>query len=63
MPGMGGHAFAIEVARLRPPPPVLYISAYEAPQGDMAKRFLQKPFTVEALAKAVRTLLPQQQLK
>jgi len=61
MPGMGGHAFAVEVARLRSPPPVLYISAYEKPQGEMAKRFLQKPFTIEELAKAVRNLLPQQQ--
>jgi two-component system cell cycle sensor histidine kinase/response regulator CckA len=57
MPGMGGHAFALEVARLPSPPPVLYISAYERPQGEMAKRFLQKPFTVEDLAAAVKTLI------
>jgi two-component system, cell cycle sensor histidine kinase and response regulator CckA len=57
MPGMGGHAFALEVARLPSPPPVLYISAYERPQGEMAKRFLQKPFTVEDLAAAVRALV------
>ncbi len=62
MPGMGGHAFALEVARLPSPPPVLYISAYEKPQGDMAKRFLQKPFTVDELVRAVRALIapPQQ---
>ena len=58
MPGMGGHAFALEVATLPSPPPVLYISAYESPQGVMAKRFLQKPFSPEALVKAVRGLLP-----
>jgi two-component system, cell cycle sensor histidine kinase and response regulator CckA len=57
MPGMGGHAFALEVARLPSPPPVLYISAYESPQGEMAKRFLQKPFTVEELVAAVHTLI------
>ncbi|HZN96650.1 MAG TPA: response regulator [Gemmatimonadales bacterium] len=56
MPGMGGHAFALEVARLPSPPPVLYISAYEKPQGDMAKRFLQKPFTIDELVGAVRAL-------
>src|SRR5687768_5669739 len=61
MPGMGGHAFALEVARLRSPPPLLYISAYEKPQGEMAKRFLQKPFSIAELAQAVRQLLPQEQ--
>ena len=58
MPGMGGHAFALEVSSLPSPPPVLYISAYESPQGEMAKRFLQKPFSPDALVEAVRGLLP-----
>jgi CheY-like chemotaxis protein len=58
MPGMGGHAFALEVATLPSPPPVLYISAYESPQGEMAKRFLQKPFSPDELVGAVRGLLP-----
>jgi two-component system cell cycle sensor histidine kinase/response regulator CckA len=57
MPGMGGHAFAVEVGQLPSPPPVLYISAYESPQGEMAKRFLQKPFSPDELAQAVRELL------
>lgn len=57
MPGMGGHAFALEVGKLPSPPPVLYISAYEKPQGDMAKRFLQKPFTTDELVGAVRSLI------
>jgi two-component system, cell cycle sensor histidine kinase and response regulator CckA len=57
MPGMGGHAFALEVGKLPSPPPVLYISAYEKPQGDMAKRFLQKPFSSGELVGAVRGLL------
>ena len=61
MPGMGGHAFALEVGRLPSPPPVLYISAYESPQGEMAKRFLQKPFTVEELTAAVLTLITPKQ--
>jgi two-component system, cell cycle sensor histidine kinase and response regulator CckA len=57
MPGMGGHAFALEVSTLPSPPPVLYISAYESPHGEMARRFLQKPFTPDALVEAVRGLL------
>jgi two-component system cell cycle sensor histidine kinase/response regulator CckA len=61
MPGMGGHAFALEVAQLPSPPPVLYISAYEKPRGEMAKRFLQKPFSIDDLIAAVRQLLPQEQ--
>ena len=61
MPGMGGHAFALEVAQLPSPPPVLDISAYEKPQGEMARRFLQKPFSIDDLSKAVRNLLPQEQ--
>jgi two-component system, cell cycle sensor histidine kinase and response regulator CckA len=57
MPGMGGHAFALEVAKLQSAPPLLYISAYEKPQGEMAKRFLQKPFSTDQLVTAVRTLI------
>jgi two-component system cell cycle sensor histidine kinase/response regulator CckA len=57
MPGMGGHAFALEVATLPSPPPVLYVSAYERPQGEMAKRFLQKPFKPDQLVDAVKALL------
>ena len=57
MPGMGGHAFALEVARLPSPPPMLYISAYEKPQGEIAKRFLQKPFSAEQLVNAVRGVI------
>ncbi len=60
MPGMGGHAFAVEVGQLPSPPPMLYISAYEKPQGEMAKRFLQKPFSISELTQAVRQLLPQE---
>ena len=57
MPGMGGHAFALEVAKLPSPPEVLYISAYERPHGDMARRFLQKPFSPAELISAVRALI------
>jgi two-component system cell cycle sensor histidine kinase/response regulator CckA len=57
MPGMGGHAFAVEVGQLPSPPPLLYVSAYEKPRGSMAKRFLQKPFGVAELTAAVRQLL------
>ena len=62
MPGMGGHAFALKVARLPTPPPLLYISAYDKPPGEMARRFLQKPFSINELLGAVRTLLSQPQL-
>jgi two-component system cell cycle sensor histidine kinase/response regulator CckA len=58
MPGMGGHAFALEVGKLPAPPPLLYISAYEKPQGEMAKRFLQKAFSAADLTQAVAQLLP-----
>ena len=61
MPGMGGHAFAVEVAQLPDPPPLLYISAYDKPPGDMAKRFLQKPFSINDLVLAVRNLLLEPQ--
>ena len=57
MPGMGGHAFALEVAKLPAPPPLLYISAYEKPQGEIAKRFLQKPFSVDELVNTVKALI------
>jgi two-component system cell cycle sensor histidine kinase/response regulator CckA len=57
MPGMGGHAFALEVSQLPSPPPLLYISAYERPRGTVSKHFLQKPFTTAELTEAVRTLL------
>jgi two-component system cell cycle sensor histidine kinase/response regulator CckA len=60
MPGMGGHAFSLEVARLPSPPPVLYVSAYDPPQGEMARRFLQKPFSTSQLVQAVSLLLPRQ---
>jgi two-component system, cell cycle sensor histidine kinase and response regulator CckA len=60
MPGMGGHVFALEVSKLPSPPPVLYISAYEKPRGGMAKRFLQKPFSIADLTQAVAQLLPEE---
>jgi two-component system cell cycle sensor histidine kinase/response regulator CckA len=60
MPGMGGHAFALEVAKLPSPPPVLYISAYEKPRGEMAKHFLRKPFSITDLTQAVGQLLPEE---
>jgi two-component system, cell cycle sensor histidine kinase and response regulator CckA len=64
MPGMGGHAFALEVAKLPTPPPVLYISAYERPDGEIAKRFLQKPFSATDLVTAVRGLIsPPQEVR
>jgi two-component system, cell cycle sensor histidine kinase and response regulator CckA len=57
MPGMGGHAFALKVSGLPSPPPMLYISAYEKPQGEMGKRFLQKPFSSFDLVSTARRLV------
>jgi FixJ family two-component response regulator len=39
---------------------VLYVSAYDPPQGEMARRFLQKPFSSSDLIEAVGQLLPRQ---
>ena len=58
MPGMGGHDFAMEVKKLPSPPPVLYISAYEKPEGEVSGRFLQKPFSIADLTQAVARLIP-----
>ena len=43
---------------------MLYVSAYEKPQGEMAKRFLQKPFSVEELVATVQGLIaPPQEVR
>jgi hypothetical protein len=63
MPGLSGGSLAGRLREARPELPVLFVSGYEAgllfPGGLPAGRstFLQKPFTTEALARAVRSLL------
>jgi PAS domain S-box-containing protein len=62
MPGMGGPQLVEEVLRLRPGLPIIYISGYTAnslsPRGlgdDV--QLLEKPFTPNGLATAVRSAL------
>lgn len=63
MPGMSGRELVEHLARIRPELPVLYVSGYTdstiirhgLAAGNIA--LLQKPFTADALAHAVREML------
>jgi CheY-like chemotaxis protein len=63
MPGMSGRDLGDHIARLYPGVPVVYTSAFS--EDDVIRRgllesdrpFLQKPFTPQELARAVRTAL------
>ena len=63
MPGMGGRELAKKLLLLRPGISVLYLSGYTEDavvhQGGLipGTAFLQKPFTLQALAKKVRDVL------
>ena len=63
MPGIGGRELAKKLAALRPGTAVLYLSGYTEDavfnQGSMGPgtAFLQKPFTLQTLAKKVRDVL------
>ncbi len=63
MPGMGGRELAQHLSVIKPDLRILFISGYMDDVGIMAGQeegmssFLQKPFTPEVLARAVRTLL------
>jgi signal transduction histidine kinase/ActR/RegA family two-component response regulator len=63
MPGMGGRELAQHLSVIKPDLRTLFISGYMDDVGIMAGQeegmssFLQKPFTPEGLACAVRTLL------
>jgi len=63
MPGMGGRELAKNLLALRPGISVLYLSGYTedavVAQGQFAANtaFLQKPFTLQSLAKKVREVL------
>ena len=57
MPSMSGEEFAKKMAQLSSPPPLLYISGGDPPPGAESTKFLQKPFTREALLRAVRVVL------
>jgi signal transduction histidine kinase/ActR/RegA family two-component response regulator len=62
MPEMAGSTLAERIRELRPDVPVLYMSGYAdhtaaARDDGMAPAYLQKPFTPDAVARAVRTAL------
>jgi two-component system, cell cycle sensor histidine kinase and response regulator CckA len=63
MPGMRGHELGEVMRKLRPQIKVLFISGYTDDaaihQGVLVEgiQFLQKPFTPDALALKVRTVL------
>ena len=63
MPGMGGRELAQHLSVIKPDLRTLFISGYMDDVGIMAGQeegttsFLQKPFTPEVLAHAVRNLL------
>ncbi len=63
MPGMGGRELAQHLSVIKPDLRILYISGYTDDVGIMGGQdedlssFLQKPFTPEVLAHAVRELL------
>jgi signal transduction histidine kinase len=63
MPGMGGRELAQHLSVIKPDLRTLFISGYMDDVGIMAGQeegtssFLQKPFTPEVLARAVRNLL------
>jgi PAS domain S-box-containing protein len=63
MPGMGGRELAKKLVALRPGTSVLFLSGYTedaiATQGALSPgtAFLQKPFTLQNLAKKVREVL------
>ncbi len=63
MPHMSGHELAQQMASVRPKMKVLYISGYTdnsiAQHGVLGRGtfFLQKPFSLDALARKMRQLL------
>jgi two-component system, cell cycle sensor histidine kinase and response regulator CckA len=63
MPGMGGRELAQHLSVIKPDLRTLFMSGYMDDVGIMAGQeegtssFLQKPFTPEVLARAVRNLL------
>jgi two-component system, cell cycle sensor histidine kinase and response regulator CckA len=65
MPGMNGPALAKRLRELRPQTRVLYMSGYAEDAalrdetGNHGDAFLQKPFTLDALAQKVRALLSE----
>lgn len=67
MPRMSGRELAENLARARPPLKVLYMSGYtdnailQKGMLDPEMKFIQKPFTPEALARKVREVLDEKE--
>ena len=63
MPGLNGHELVQQLLRARPAIKVLYLSGYAQDAfptplaADAQKTFLQKPFTLQSLARKVREIL------
>jgi len=63
MPGLSGHEFIERLLPTRPDAKVLYLSGYAQDAfaiplpADAQKAFLQKPFTLQSLARKVREVL------
>ena len=60
MPKMGGLELIRRLSELAPDLPIVYMSGYADGEMDLdlaQHTFLQKPFTIDALAAAVRTAL------
>jgi two-component system, cell cycle sensor histidine kinase and response regulator CckA len=60
MPGLSGHELAQQLLAARPEMKVLYLSGYAQDAfsaADAHKAFLQKPFTLQSLARKVREVL------
>jgi two-component system, cell cycle sensor histidine kinase and response regulator CckA len=60
MPGLSGHELAQQLLSARPGIKVLYLSGYAQdafPPAEAHKAFLQKPFTLQSLARKVREVL------
>jgi two-component system cell cycle sensor histidine kinase/response regulator CckA len=62
MPGLSGHELAQKLLMARPNLKVLYLSGYAQdafPASEAHNAFLQKPFTLQSLARKVREVLGQ----
>jgi two-component system cell cycle sensor histidine kinase/response regulator CckA len=63
MPGLSGHELVQQLLPARPTLKVLYLSGYaqdafpSTAAAESQKTFLQKPFTLQSLARKVREIL------
>jgi two-component system cell cycle sensor histidine kinase/response regulator CckA len=57
MPGFDGPSLVARLEERRPGVKALFVSGYADDRVDGASVLLEKPFTIGALARAVRTVL------